>query len=247
MVGALWQWWRRGGHGCSIAFLFWYAYAALLAFLFMLLTVQTGTNQLVFLAGVLLPYARRAWQSDAVQEPLAIASDVAGFFRRLSMQGWQAWQSRSAHRDRGSGEGESRQEDKGSRSSQDEAAFRREQARRQQEARERREQAERERHREEREERTSSSEPEARSPEEILGLIPPWTQEDLKTAYKRGRGVPTRTNGLVSRKRYAKPWKRSTKPSKKPTGYSVGEAKKTEIALTSKQVGIQSVSFVIHM
>ncbi len=188
MVGALWQWWRRGGHGCSIAFLFWYAYAALLAFLFMLLTVQTGTNQLVFLAGVLLPYARRAWQSDAVQEPLAIASDVAGFFRRLSMQGWQAWQSRSAHRDRGSGEGESRQEDKGSRSSQDEAAFRREQARRQQEARERREQAERERHREEREERTSSSEPEARSPEEILGLIPPWTQEDLKTAYKREAG-----------------------------------------------------------
>jgi DnaJ-domain-containing protein 1 len=68
--------------------------------------------------------------------------------------------------------------------------MRREQARRESEARARREQAERERQEQARrnEPPPRGEKPDPRSPEEILGLKPPWTQDDLKTAYKREAG-----------------------------------------------------------
>jgi DnaJ-domain-containing protein 1 len=68
--------------------------------------------------------------------------------------------------------------------------MRREQARREAEARAKREQAE-----QARQEQARRNEPpprqatqDPRSPEEILGLKRPWTQDDLKTAYKREAG-----------------------------------------------------------
>lgn len=72
----------------------------------------------------------------------------------------------------------------------DDEAMRREQARREAEARARREQAERERQEQGRanEPPPRGEKPDPRSPEEILGLKTPWTQDDLKTAYKREAG-----------------------------------------------------------
>lgn len=64
-------------------------------------------------------------------------------------------------------------------------AMRREQARREAEARARREQAEQAR-KNEPPPRQETQDP--RSPEEILGLKRPWTQDDLRTAYKREAG-----------------------------------------------------------
>ena len=66
-------------------------------------------------------------------------------------------------------------------------AMKREQAEREAEARARREQAERER-----QEKAKQTEPPPkdveRTPEQILGLKPPWTREDVQTAYRREAG-----------------------------------------------------------
>lgn len=63
-----------------------------------------------------------------------------------------------------------------------------EQIRREAEARARRAEQERNREQANQSNDSQNSNTETRSNEQILGLSPPWTQEDLKTAYKREAG-----------------------------------------------------------
>ena len=174
---------RRGGYGCLFTLFFWYAFLVFAIFMWLFISVQSTFNQISFLAGVSIPYIRRIWESESVQQPIAIASDVTHFFKRIFqkiVEMFEVWQARK-HQQNAEAPSHQQKEEPHQAHTSHEEAMRQEQARREAEARERREQAERERQRQQ--ESTDT-----RSPEEVLGLLPQWTQDDLRTAYKREAG-----------------------------------------------------------
>lgn len=183
IIGGLWAYGRRGRHGCLFTLGFWYLFAVLVVFFVLLLSVQERTNQICFLAGLLLPSVRRAWEHEIIQAPIEVFAEGARFVQDTTANLKAAWQAKSQpHKP------EDRAEAQNAHSATDDA-LKREQERREAEARAKREYAERERQEQER----KSDPPEqgsrdSRTPEEVLGLKGGWTQEDLKTAYKREAG-----------------------------------------------------------
>lgn len=184
MTGGLFAFGRRGGHGCLFTIGFWYFFAVWLVFFGLLLTVQSGANQLWFLAGFLAPQGKRFWHHNRVQMSLAFLETLRDFIGRGILFLSRTWTQRQNKPTTEAGSNPQAEPH------QDTAeAIKREQARREAEARERREQAERER-----QEQNRKSEPprqessDSRTPEEILGLKAPWTREDLQIAYRREAG-----------------------------------------------------------
>lgn len=183
ITGGLFAFGRRGGRGCLLSIIFWYLYAIWVVFVGLFLSAQGSTEKLWFLAGFLIPQVKRLWSHDRVQMFLAFLETLRGFIGRGIFFLSQAW---TEHQDKSTPEAGSNQ--RAESHHQDTAdAIKREQARREAEARSRREHAERER-----QEQTHNAEPPPgdmkRTPEAILGLKPPWTREDLQTAYRREAG-----------------------------------------------------------
>jgi hypothetical protein len=175
---------RRGGRGCLFTLFFWYAFLVFAIFVWLFVSVQSTTNQLSFIAGAFIPYIGRIWESETVQRPIAIASDVAYFFKRISQkiaEMLEVWQAKKTHHQNAEESSQQAEPNQHKAHTGYDDAMKQEQARREAEARERREQAERERQRQQ--ENTDT-----RSPEEVLGLLPQWTQDDLRNAYKREAG-----------------------------------------------------------
>ena len=183
MTGGLFAFGRRGGHGCLFRIGFWYFYAVWVVFFVLLLTVQVRTNQLWFLAGFLIPQGKHLWHHSRVQMLFSFLETLRDFIGRgfVFLSRTRSEQQKNPATDAGSHQrAESPPRDT-------REAMQREQARREAEARARREQAERER-----QEKARHAEPPRedakRTPEQILGLKPPWTPEDLQTAYRREAG-----------------------------------------------------------
>jgi DnaJ domain len=199
ITGGLFAFGRRGIHGCLFTIGFWYLYAVLVVFFGLLLTVQATINQLFFLAGVMLPYIFRRWDSEYFHMLITAILTVVDVLKKTflficSLQG-------KGSTKQGNGSPKKPNEDTKKRTDRDTSAhgstddaMRREQERREREARTKREQAEQaERDRQEKQKKASSPPPpdntrDQRSPEEILGLKPPWTPAELKTAYQREAG-----------------------------------------------------------
>jgi len=183
MTGGLFAFGRRGGHGCLLTIGFWYLYAIWLVFFGFLLSVQSGANQLWFLAGFLTPQVKHLWHHNSVQMSLAFLETLRDFIGRGILFLSQAW---TEHQNKPTAESRNGNQAEPPHQREAEDAVKREQARREAEARERREHAERERQ----EQARKAEPPEAtdRTPEEILGLKPRWTPEDLQTAYRREAG-----------------------------------------------------------
>jgi len=205
-IAGLFRYGKRGGRGCLFPLIFWYGFAILSVFLGLLVSVQDTTNQVSFAVGLLIPFASSMWESEAVQTPLAIVATIIDFVRHTAWQIgrlWQAWQDRKErtqadtqtagqHGNRGNGQESQGNNQSTHQHTQDQARERerhQEQQQREAEARARREQAERER-----QERQNANKPQPdtddvpRDPEAVLGLKKPWTEEDLRTAYKREAG-----------------------------------------------------------
>ena len=196
-MGGVWHWWRSGNRGCLFVIIFWYAFAVAIVFWWASLSVQPNSIWAAFFVGASLPYARRIWEHETTQDTLYFFGRTWRFCVDMAER-FEAWNLARRVRGTSSHEEPPRQNTrrhhegagKGGADYGHDEAMRREQARREAEARARREQAERER-----QEQGRANEPpprgeksDPRSPEEILGLKPPWTQDDLKTAYKREAG-----------------------------------------------------------
>lgn len=190
IIGWLFSFGRRGGRGCLFSLVFWYAFACVCVFLGFLLSVTSTTNQICFVLGVFLPYARRIWQSDSVQAPITIAFEVFYFLREIYQKiygMWQYWQTHHANNQSTKEPPKEAEQHHQTNPSHDEA-MRQEQARREAEARAKREQAERDKEAREKQAKPAPEANDTRTPEAILGLKSTWTQDDLRTAYKREAG-----------------------------------------------------------
>ena len=188
IIGGLFSFGRRGGRGCLLTIVFWYLFAGLIVFFILLFSVESGINQICFALGVFLPYAPRIWQSDSVQAPITISFEVFYFLREICQKiygMWQYWQTHHTNNQSTKEPPKEAEQHHQTNPSHDEA-MRQEQARREAEARAKREQAERDK--EAQQTKPSPETHETRTPESILGLKSPWTQEDLRTAYKREAG-----------------------------------------------------------
>lgn len=211
-IAGLFRYGKRGGRGCLFPLIFWYGFAILAVFLALLVSVQDTTNQVSFAVGLLVPFARSMWGSEAVQASLAIVATIIDFIRHTAWQIgrlWQAWQTKRAETPKHGQEGRASEQQYGhtnqsNHQSQQENTnaqaqaererqqqARQEQASREAEARSRREQAERER-----QDQQSTSKPkpppdtddDPRDPIAVLGLKSGYTDEELRTAYKREAG-----------------------------------------------------------
>jgi hypothetical protein len=190
-MGGVWHWWKSGNRGCLLIILFWYAFAVAVVFWWASLSVQPYDIWAAFFAGVCITYVRRIWEHETTQDTLyffgrtwRFCVDMAERFKRWNRSRRERGASsneepprqNTSHPHEGAGHGNT---DRGH-----DEAMRQEQSRREAEARARRGQAERER-----QEQTRRNEPpptqDNRSYTEILGLKDGWTQEDLKTAYRR--------------------------------------------------------------
>lgn len=145
----------------------------------LILSVQPRINQWCAVLGAFLPYGRTLWESDSVQAPLYFFQELLGYFQRFLMRFSQP--KNDPHTQYQSDRSPNHQYFS------DDEALRQERAEREREARTRREEAERHR-REAQEKANTRTAPHERSPEEILGLQPNWTQEDLKHAYRSEAG-----------------------------------------------------------
>lgn len=205
VIAGLFRYGKRGGRGCLFPLIFWYGFAILSVFLALLVSVQETTNQASFAVGVLIPFARSMWESEAVQAPLHFVRVTIDTIQHTAWKIgrlWQAWQERRASNtdthSRATGQGnrgnghQSQGNNQNNQHTQDQARDRerhQEQQQREAEAHARREQAERER-----QERQNANKPPPdtddapRDPEAVLGLKTGYTDEDLRTAYKREAG-----------------------------------------------------------
>ena len=167
-----------------MAIIFWWAS----------LSVQPYDIWAAFFAGACIPYARRIWEYETTQDTLYFFGRTWRFCVDM-VERFEVWNHSRREQPANSHEESPHQntrrphEGAGERQSTDEA-MKREQARRETEARARREEAEHAR-----QEQARKNEPppqqegrDPRSPEEVLGLKRPWTQDDLRTAYKREAG-----------------------------------------------------------
>lgn len=177
-MGGVWHWWKSGDRGCLFVIIFWYAFAVAIVFWWLSLSVQPYSIWGAFFVGACIPYARRIWEHETTQDTLY-------FFKRTwclcvdMAERFEVWNR--ARRERTS----SNENPTGKKTHHHDEAMRQEQERREAEARARREKSE-----QARKNGAPSYEGahDPRSPEDILGLKRPWTQEDLKTAYKREAG-----------------------------------------------------------
>lgn len=193
-MGGVWHWWKSANRGCLFVIIFWYAFAVAIIFWWLSLGVQPYSVWVAFFAGACIPYARRIWEHETTQDTLYFFGRTWRFCVDMAER-FEAWNGARRERKSIPKEEPPRQntrrphEGAGENQSGDEA-MKREQARREAEARARREQAEQEKREQARKNepppRPSGRDP--RSPEEILGLKRPWTQDDLRTAYKREAG-----------------------------------------------------------
>jgi DnaJ domain len=207
-IAGLFRYGKRGGRGCLFPLIFWYGFAILSVFLALLVSAQDTTNQASFAVGVFVPFARSLWESEAVQAPLHFVRVTIDTIQHTAWQIgrlWQAWQERKErtqadrqkagqHGNRTNGHQSQGNNQNTHQHTQDQARDRerhQEQQQREAEARARREQAERER-----QDQQNASKPKPppdtddapRDPEAVLGLKKPWTEEDLRAAYKREAG-----------------------------------------------------------
>jgi hypothetical protein len=173
--------------------IFWYAFIVAIVFWWASLSVQPYDIWAAFFAGACVPYARRIWEHETTQDTLYFFGRTWRFGVDMAER-FEAWNRSRRERASSSHEEPPRQNThrphEGAGGQSTDEAMKREQARREAEARARREQAEWER-----QEQSRKTEPpprqegrDPRSPEEILGLKRPWTQDDLRTAYKREAG-----------------------------------------------------------
>lgn len=188
-MGGVWRWWKSGNRGCLLVIIFWYAFAVAIIFWWASLSVQPNSIWAAFFVGASIPYARRLWEHETTQDTLYFFGRTWRFCVDM-VERFEVWNRSRREQPSNSHDEAPRQntrhphEGAGERQSTDEA-MKREQARRESEARARREQAEQARQNEP-PPRQEGRDP--RSPEEILGLKRPWTQDDLRTAYKREAG-----------------------------------------------------------
>lgn len=177
LTGFAFLFWKRSRAGCLLTTIFWYAYLVWLVFFFMLLSVETGVNQASFAGGLALSLARMVWEHRGTQEALWAFSRVTEWLRDLPRPSWKTKTATEPPKQTASDcHAEQAQRDR-------EDAMRREQEAREAEARSRRAKAEEEA--KSRAEQGSAATEDQRTYTEILGLKSPWTQEDLKDAYKR--------------------------------------------------------------
>jgi DnaJ domain len=207
-IAGLFRYGKRGGRGCLFPLIFWYGFAILSVFLGLLVSVQDTTNQASFAVGVFIPFARSLWESEAVQAPLHFVRVTIDTIQHTAWQIgrlWQAWQTKRAtstnntkHGQEGGAGGQphghtnqANHQSQQQNTHDQNQARQREQQQREAEARARREQAERER-----QDQQSASKPKPppdtddapRDPVAVLGLKSGYTDEDLRTAYKREAG-----------------------------------------------------------
>lgn len=195
-MGAVWHWWKSRHRGCLPVIIFWYAFLAAIIFWWASLSVQPLSIWIAFFLGACIPFARRMWEHETTQDTLYFFGRTWRFCVDMAER-FEAWNRARREREARSQEEPPHQSTHrphegasgaGKGSATDEAeAMRREQARREAEARARREQAEREQREQARKTEPPRQET-PRSPEEILGLKRPWTQDELRTAYKREAG-----------------------------------------------------------
>ena len=193
-MGGVWHWWRSGNRGCFFVIIFWYAFAVAIIFWWASLSVQPYDIWAAFFAGACIPYARRIWEHETTQDTLYFFGRTWRFCVDM-VERLEAWNRARREHPANSNDEPPRQntrrphEGAGERQSTDEA-MKREQARREAEARARREQAEQEKREQSRKTESPPRQEgrDPRSPEEILGIKRPWTQDDLRTAYKREAG-----------------------------------------------------------
>lgn len=189
-MGAVWNWWNGTSRGCLFAIIFLYVFAVAIVFWWLSLSVQPKSIWIAFFFGACVPFARRIWEHETTQDILYFFGqvwffcvDIAEHFgvwnRARRAQGASSHEEPPRQNTHRPHEGASRA---GRGNATDEAeAMRREQARREAEARARREEQARKTEPPPRQEAS-------RSHEEVLGLKRPWTQDDLRTAYKREAG-----------------------------------------------------------
>jgi len=177
LTGFVFLLWKRSHVGCLITLIFWYAYLVWLFFFLMLLGVETSMNQASFVGGVALSLARMVWEHRGTQEAFWAFSRLADWVRDLPRPSWKTKTKTEPPKQTASRGHEERARDDR------EEAMRREQEAREAEARARRAKAEEEAR--STAGQGSASADDQRTHEEVLGLRAPWTQEDLKTAYRR--------------------------------------------------------------
>jgi DnaJ domain len=140
-----------------------------------------------------MPYSRRIWEHETTQDTLYFFGRTWRFCVDM-VERFEAWNRARRERESSSNEEPPRQNTRrphdgawqGNSGHGHDEAMRREQARREAEARARREQAERERQNANKPRPNTDDEP--RDPEAVLGLKAGYTDEDLRTAYKREAG-----------------------------------------------------------
>jgi hypothetical protein len=177
LTGFVFLLWKRSRAGCLVTLIFWYAYLVWLFFFLMLLGVETSMNQASFAGGLVLSFARMVWEHRGTQEAFWAFSRVAEWVRDIPRPTWKTKATTEPPKQTASrGHEERARHDR-------EEAMRREQEAREAEARARRAKAEEEARTTEGQGRESTDD--QRTHEEVLGLKTPWTQDDLKTAYRR--------------------------------------------------------------
>ena len=204
LSGFLFLLWKRFRWGCLLTIVFWYLYAAWCSFFGLLLGVETTSRQAWFVFGLCLAFLRPLLQSVAVRHFL---EDIlhAGYLGRRAWQAVTRSRTSKTSSDSQSQTNQNHQQNHHQYDYSNEQARRAEQARREAEARARRSEKEQSQNSKAEDPPPESPTADHRSPEEILGLKGNWTQEDLRTAYKReaGRTHPDKWIGKPQAIRHA--------------------------------------------
>lgn len=207
LSGFLFLLWKRSRWGCLLTIVFWYLYAVWCIFFGLLLGVESTERQIWFVLGVVLSFLRPLLQSIAVQHFIEDITHASHLGRRA----WQSVTRSRTNKTSSDSQSHANQNNQHSYNDSNEQARRTEQVRREAEARARR--AEKEQSQKSKAEDPPPEPPKRpkppttdnRSPEEILSLRGNWTQEDLRTAYKReaGRTHPDKWIGKPEAIRHA--------------------------------------------